>query len=498
MVSAIFLFPVSLYSQIPTNGLIGFYPFNGNANDESGTGNHGAVQGATLTVDRCGNPNSAYRFDGVNDYITLNPDYITPYSQGTFAAWVSLNSLSTTQYLGCIADEQTIDYYVSLLRFDPGNQRFSIFQRFPGIANIIIGSTPVLANQYYFVVMTTDGNEYNLYVNGVKENLTVISGSNSGVWASGITSVDNWLLGCIRILQPYDQAFLNGTLDDIRVYNRALTQEEILRLYTTHCSIIDITGTNNVCQNQKNVPYATQLIDNATYTWEYTGSGTTIKGDSDNILIDFAENSTSGTLSVTVSGNNIVTKKVSIPIEVNKLPAAGGTISGLTEICQNSPNITFTIPSIDNALEYHWTYSGTGAIFAGSDNTIDIDFTEEATSGILRVSGYNQCGSGLPSDELVINLKSCSVDPTVLNIPNSFSPNGDGINDVFFIRNLPENSSLLIFNRNGKKLVEADNYMNDWNGKDKKGGIMESGVYWYVLNVPGMPSAFKGFVYLKR
>src|SRR3990170_4735591 len=51
------------------NGLVAFYPFNGNANDESGNGNNGVVNGATLTTDRLGKADSAYSFDGVNDYI---------------------------------------------------------------------------------------------------------------------------------------------------------------------------------------------------------------------------------------------------------------------------------------------------------------------------------------------------------------------------------------------------------------------------------------------
>ena len=56
-------------TYVPTNGLVGYWPFNGNANDASGNGNNGTVNGATLTTDRNGNANSAYSFDGNNDYI---------------------------------------------------------------------------------------------------------------------------------------------------------------------------------------------------------------------------------------------------------------------------------------------------------------------------------------------------------------------------------------------------------------------------------------------
>ena len=56
-------------SYVPTNGLVGWWPFNGNANDESGNGNHGTVNGASLTSDRNGVANKAYSFDGVDDFI---------------------------------------------------------------------------------------------------------------------------------------------------------------------------------------------------------------------------------------------------------------------------------------------------------------------------------------------------------------------------------------------------------------------------------------------
>ena len=55
-----------IIAQIPTEGLIAHYPFNGNANDESGYGNDGTVNGATLTEDRFGKSNSAYIFNGTS------------------------------------------------------------------------------------------------------------------------------------------------------------------------------------------------------------------------------------------------------------------------------------------------------------------------------------------------------------------------------------------------------------------------------------------------
>ena len=82
-------------SYVPKDGLVGYWPFNGNANDESGNGNHGTVNGATLTADRNGVVNSAYSFDGDNDFITITNSLIKGgYQSYTISYW--FNKLAPT------------------------------------------------------------------------------------------------------------------------------------------------------------------------------------------------------------------------------------------------------------------------------------------------------------------------------------------------------------------------------------------------------------------
>jgi hypothetical protein len=80
-------------SFVPTNGLVGWWPFNGNANDESGNGNNGTVNGATLTTDRFGNANSAYFFNGNSSnspYIIANsPINNNTASSFSFSIWLN-------------------------------------------------------------------------------------------------------------------------------------------------------------------------------------------------------------------------------------------------------------------------------------------------------------------------------------------------------------------------------------------------------------------------
>ena len=59
-------------SYVPTDGLVGYWPLNGNANDESGNGNNGTVYEVILSNDRFGNENSSYFFDGIISKIYFN------------------------------------------------------------------------------------------------------------------------------------------------------------------------------------------------------------------------------------------------------------------------------------------------------------------------------------------------------------------------------------------------------------------------------------------
>ncbi len=86
------LSPLSLSAQIPTyvptSGLVGWWPFNGNANDESGNGNNGTVNGATLTTDRFGVANKAYSFDGTNSNIVIADNTLLRPTNITISVWV--------------------------------------------------------------------------------------------------------------------------------------------------------------------------------------------------------------------------------------------------------------------------------------------------------------------------------------------------------------------------------------------------------------------------
>ena len=116
----------SLQSQIPTNGLVGYWPFSGNANDSSGNNLNGTVNGAVLTEDRFGNSSSAFNFDGIDDYILVNDDDLLsfPNNEFTFSFWVNPTLTQLPASPAFEEDFESINYWGGDLSFTVQNDKW--------------------------------------------------------------------------------------------------------------------------------------------------------------------------------------------------------------------------------------------------------------------------------------------------------------------------------------------------------------------------------------
>jgi hypothetical protein len=284
-------------SYVPTNGLVGWWPFNGNANDESGNGNNGTVNGATLTTDRNGNVNSAYYFDGVNDFIQIsNNPSLEPSNSITIAAWVFIETNPSDNFPAIISKEAGIyPGYVSYALIC-GNAGYNQL----GDPGMLVTTNTVgyhwtgvtgasLLNQWVFVTGVYNGSYMNIYHNG---NLA------TSIPVSGTIQYQNYLLTIARSMANSTSVFsyFNGKIDDIAIFNRALTQQEITALYqaTPPCSLsissqptnqstytgsntsfnVGVTATNcnsTSYQWQTNTGFGWQTLQNA---GQYTGVNT--------------------------------------------------------------------------------------------------------------------------------------------------------------------------------------------------------------------------------
>ena len=213
-------------SYVPTNGLVGWWPFNGNANDESGFGNNGTVNGATLTTDRFGNANNAYSFDGVNDFIQIQTQsQIDQNSNYTWSFW--FNSVSS-DFNGTFIGSHTYffklghDFSGLFYKDEQGNQTnsFYIQQHF----NVL---PP--ANTWHNLVIRKTSNIIELFLNGTSIGTTTTYGF-ANFSPSFLTKFGN---------QYAD--YYNGKLDDIGIWNRDLTQQEITDLYNGTLGISNLS-----------------------------------------------------------------------------------------------------------------------------------------------------------------------------------------------------------------------------------------------------------------
>lgn len=161
-----------------------------------------------------------------------------------------------------------------------------------------------------------------------------------------------------------------------------------------------ISGSNSVCQGQNSVSYSVASISNATgYSWTLPGGATIVSGNNTNgITVNYSGSASGGSIGVTgvnACGNGTTS---TLPISVNPLPIAAGSITGTTSLCAGTSSVSYSVPSITNATGYTWVLPGGASIASGSNtNTITVNYSGSATSGDVSVMGTNSCGNGASS-----------------------------------------------------------------------------------------------------
>jgi hypothetical protein len=241
-------------NYVPTNGLVGWWPFNGNANDESGNGNNGAVNGATLTNNRFGMLNNAYSFNGTDNFISIPANALFNLNDSaTFSCWF-IDSIGATGRLLSKLSEGTPapapGWTLSADNMAPnGNPtqykiRFTIggIQHYSTLLNYqngwrnLIGTYDLsnvkiyLDNQLIFIVPLTSPTPS--FTNNI------IIGSNTYATA-GNSNAETF----------------NNKIDDIGIWQRALTQQEINDLYNGNICFQNITVTDTLLINMGIVGY---------------------------------------------------------------------------------------------------------------------------------------------------------------------------------------------------------------------------------------------------
>jgi len=214
----------SCKEPVPTDGLIAYYPFNGNANDESGNGYDGIVDGATVAEDRYGNSASSYGFDGINDYVSSPIDMGSIFDVGdaiTFSLWMNSGHTNLNYYdfiLGGVPGGGPI-FFASVKEGDQGKIRVRLYGGGHGISD-----SSVLDGNWHHIVWGVDSSGIPFfYVDGVIQSSPPSIGSYTGETELVFGSrLDGSL--------PFKD-FYTGYIDDIRIYDRGLSNGDVQILY---------------------------------------------------------------------------------------------------------------------------------------------------------------------------------------------------------------------------------------------------------------------------
>ncbi len=216
------------FSANPGGRLVAYYPFNGNAHDESGNNHHGTVHGAALVPDRLGNPASAYAFDGLNDFIEIPNDDSLNFRQAvSINFWMKIGAFYNRESYPISHGNWERRWKISLQ--PERNLRWTI-NTTGGIKDLDTG-TLLETGRYYNITTVYSGSDFEIYIDG---ELDVFSDWSGELLATTV----NMTIG--QVLPNNSNYNFNGILDEIRLYDYPLSVQEIRDLY------LGISGVKNV------------------------------------------------------------------------------------------------------------------------------------------------------------------------------------------------------------------------------------------------------------
>jgi gliding motility-associated-like protein/uncharacterized repeat protein (TIGR01451 family) len=291
---------------------------------------------------------------------------------------------------------------------------------------------------------------------------------------------------------------------------------------------VAVAGSNSPVCAGGTINLTAQAVSGASYSWNATNG---YSSSMQNPVIFPATTSDAGTYTLIVSANGCNSLPSDVTVIVNNCTPdlnVVKTVSNSHPIYGN--NVTFTIVvtnngttgatgvEVNDVLQNGYVYvssttsSGTydpstgvwtiGNLNSGASATLTVTVTVIESGNYVNTAIVYSNETDI---DMTDNVSSVETFPSDFFIPEGFSPNGDGINDLFVIRgilNFTENT-FVIFNRWGDKVFEANPYENTWNGKCDKGlsvggDELPIGTYFYVLDLGNGSDIYKGTIYLNK
>lgn len=398
-----------------TNGLVAYYPFSGNANDESGYGNNLTNYGATLCADRFGNPNRAYSFNGTNFLGSSVPPPLTQFSNWTVTAWIDPTVLpQNTAYAVCVG----YDNLYSGDGFAMGVSGSELWAFFPGVGFAPGGADFVSTNEWYQIVMTSEADTIVMYLNGAPgTNSSPISGSSDPPTSLEIGSGGNaYPSGTAR-------SFI-GAIDDVRVYNRVLSSFEIQELNQLELGdtlpLILSQPTNQITVAGGDAMFGVLAFEQTnspplTYLWVL--DGTNIAGaTSSELILTNVQPAQAGAYSVVVSNAFGAVTSSSAMLTVVASPLILDQPTNLVLSVGDSAALSVAVFGA-LPLTYQWTMNGNN-LSQATNSSLLLENVQTNLTGTYSVIVKNEYGAITSSNALL----EVEIPPTI-DIP----PQGEAI-----------------------------------------------------------------------
>lgn len=249
----------------------------------------------------------------------------------------------------------------------------------------------------------------------------------------------------------------------------------------------------NVCQNSTGNVISVAEVPGATaYTWTLPEGWEIIAGHNTNrITVSVTE--TGGLVSVTASNCTGTSAPATTTINITLPPAPVTRITDNSNVCDG---LMYTADLVQGATSYTWSVPQGFTIESGQGTpTIKVKQTSAGAVGRVAVTAFAGACAGAADYSIEINAQLADGQ---LDFPKAFSPNGDGKNDTWLVKNLdkfPENE-MVIFNRWGAEVFKQRNYKNDWTAQG-----LGQGTYFYKVQVKlcdGKYQEYSGYVTIFR
>jgi len=415
---------MNLY-QLPTSlktGLVAYYPFNGNANDISGNNNNGVITSVTSSADRFGTANNAYQFSGGNIAVPMTAE-LAMVGDRTFSCWFKANGNQTG---GRIYENTYLNSGIGLYNGNKLDAWHCSNGQSRNVTNLTFGTL----NDWHHLVYVADATNSlgKVYIDGA------LSGTMSAT-TSSCPSV--WLGAYMRFGLGASGEVFNGSIDDIGIWNRTLTETEIRQLYNNNISVTWSTGatTNVIVINPtQTTTYTATISDGISSCQEQivvtvptdptiTASGSTAICDGSSVQLTSSSStgnawykngqpilvggngqqlmaSQAGVYSLTATTtiyNCVNTSTNSIIVTINPLPTIGLNILPVSGVVCRGEDITL---SGTGGIGYNWT----GGVFDGVAFPV-------IQSGTYTVTGtdINGCTNTASTNIIVNNASAVSI-----------------------------------------------------------------------------------------